>query len=110
MTEVNTVRKRVSWRHFILKPIVFPRQARDKYRESTQEQNSFLQVTGALERFYPRKRRTVKTAVSCAVVAVSILVVVFSMFMSMVLKGIMTDQARKKTPGLFCCDALFYYK
>eukprot|EP01043_Picozoa_sp_COSAG02_P095077 COSAG02_NODE_31469_length_533_cov_0.764977_1_plen_141_part_10 len=49
-------------------------------------------VTGALERHYPRSLRAAKTLVSCGVVSVSILVVLFSMFMSMVLKGFLTDQ------------------
>lgn len=49
-------------------------------------------VTGALEPHYPRGLRTTKIAVSCAVVVFSILVVVFSMFMSMVLKGFLADQ------------------
>jgi hypothetical protein len=36
------VRKRVFLRHFILKTIILPRQARDKHRENTQKHARFL--------------------------------------------------------------------
>jgi hypothetical protein len=36
------VRKRVSLRHFILKMILLPRQARDEHSESTQNETCFL--------------------------------------------------------------------
>jgi hypothetical protein len=39
---VVQVRKRVLLRHFILKAIILPRQARDKHRENTQKETRFL--------------------------------------------------------------------
>ena len=44
----NQVRKRVFLRHFMLKMIILPRQARDKHRESTQKKdiNAFACIAG----------------------------------------------------------------